>query len=816
MNKHLLGIAVFVVLMLAIAGFSFSQTINDHPFATDGSVHSIAFSNNTLYVGGLFSQIGFTTGEAALLDTMTGKPDFSFPRVWGTVYTIVPDGKGGCYIGGSFRYVDGIARNRIAHIKSDNSLDLDWNPNANDRVTQLVVADSIVYACGRFTNIGGAARNFIAALERSTGEATAWNPNPNSYVHALAISGRVVYVGGEFSTIGDSAGSKIAAIDAVTGKATSWNPNPSSNSPPYFSHEVNALAVSDSIVYVGGYFASIGGALRNNIAALDASTGKATSWNPNANYRIGALLVSDSLIYIAGYVASSLDSIGGAARRGIAALELSTGHVTNFQTTVGGARPTTVSSMAISGSTLYVGGNFTFIGGAARKCIAALDAATGETKGWDPNLIGGNPARDVFPSVFALAISGSKLFAGGAFSGVGVAARYNIAAFDARSGNLTDWDPSAGGPVYALAVSDSTVYAGGDFGGIGGAARHSLAAINTSTGMATSWNPNIDSPYPFVWSLAVSDSIVYVGGTFQSVDGVERNNLVAIDRTTGRATGWNPDANGHVRGIAISDSAVYVRGDFTSISGVPRNYIAAIDARTGGVMDWNPSVNGTVDALAISSSQVFVGGEFTSIDGLERNYIAALDASKGAVTSWNPNASAPVAALAISGSIVYAGGDFTSIGGEMRNYLAALDIATGNATGWIPDTYAAVANLTLDATNRRIYIVGGGLGLASLALDLSNDVADADGVPHEFSLSQNYPNPFNPSTTIEYYIPKTVHVNLRIYNLLGQFVALLVDEVRIAGNHRIVWRPTNLGSGIYYYHIDAGKYSAVKKLMLIN
>ncbi len=86
----------------------------------------------------------------------------------------------------------------------------------------------------------------------------------------------------------------------------------------------------------------------------------------------------------------------------------------------------------------------------------------------------------------------------------------------------------------------------------------------------------------------------------------------------------------------------------------------------------------------------------------------------------------------------------------------------------------------------------------------------------EFNLSQNYPNPFNPSTTIEFAVPTTEHVQLSIYNSLGQLVESLIDERRAAGRYSVVWNAESLPGGLYFYQLQAGEFSATKKLMLVK
>lgn len=89
-------------------------------------------------------------------------------------------------------------------------------------------------------------------------------------------------------------------------------------------------------------------------------------------------------------------------------------------------------------------------------------------------------------------------------------------------------------------------------------------------------------------------------------------------------------------------------------------------------------------------------------------------------------------------------------------------------------------------------------------------------VPATFSLSQNYPNPFNPRTVIDYRIPTAGRVVLRVYNVLGQEVTTLVDEVKAPGSYETGFDGSMLESGIYFYRISAGSFNATKKLLLIK
>ena len=89
-------------------------------------------------------------------------------------------------------------------------------------------------------------------------------------------------------------------------------------------------------------------------------------------------------------------------------------------------------------------------------------------------------------------------------------------------------------------------------------------------------------------------------------------------------------------------------------------------------------------------------------------------------------------------------------------------------------------------------------------------------IPTEFSLSQNYPNPFNPSTTIQFGLPTASNVTLKVYNILGEEVANVVNQAMPAGYHTVVFDGSKLASGIYIYRIEAGNFVQVKKMMMLK
>jgi hypothetical protein len=97
----------------------------------------------------------------------------------------------------------------------------------------------------------------------------------------------------------------------------------------------------------------------------------------------------------------------------------------------------------------------------------------------------------------------------------------------------------------------------------------------------------------------------------------------------------------------------------------------------------------------------------------------------------------------------------------------------------------------------------------------------SNNIPKKFSLEQNYPNPFNPTTQIKFDISKTLNVTLKIYDILGREVRTLVNEIKSAGSYSVMWDGKNnsgnqISSGVYFYRLEAGDFTGIKKMVLVK
>ncbi|HID39881.1 MAG TPA: T9SS type A sorting domain-containing protein [Calditrichaeota bacterium] len=95
-------------------------------------------------------------------------------------------------------------------------------------------------------------------------------------------------------------------------------------------------------------------------------------------------------------------------------------------------------------------------------------------------------------------------------------------------------------------------------------------------------------------------------------------------------------------------------------------------------------------------------------------------------------------------------------------------------------------------------------------------VGSENTIPKSFALKQNFPNPFNPGTQIVFHLPKRSHVKLTVYNMAGQLVATIVNQVMEPGVKQINFNASSLPSGVYFYRIQASEYSDTRKMVLLK
>lgn len=657
-----------------------SATAPSVPLVTNGTVYSILNSGSRIYVAGRFSRVSTTPlGEAATLDESSGAASSAAAQVvGGQVMATISDGKAGWYIGGSFTSVGGHQRSGLAHLLANGSLDTTFNPTVEE---------------GSFSN----------------------------RVDALALSGGVLYIGGQFSQVDGQTQADLAAVNATTGSLeTSFAPtiagSTATNTP---LGQVNALAISGTTLYVGGDFQTVNGQAQADLAAVSTSDGSinatfapsisAPAGCPPCGPAISTLALSGGELYLGG----RFDHVDGSAQAGLAAVSPSTGALdTSFVPTLAasfaGELPT-VSTLVAASGTLYVGGRFTHVGGETHSDLAAVNATDGSVvSGFTANFQGTS-------TITSLAIEGTTLYVGGEFSALNASARSNLAAVNAATGSVLSWNPEPGGVVDALATASGKLETGGDVRFVGGTARSGVLALSESGSLDSAFDPVVTGTG--VQHLALSGGILYMAAGnfagFSGVDGQPRAGLAAVSTTDGALdTAFAPSVNSATfAAITVAEERLYIAGGFTQVDGQSRSSLAALSATNGSLIaNFDPTgINGNgVSAIATASGTVYIGGQFvTEVDGQPVPGLAALHSSDGSlVSAFSPAiAASEVYALATDGTHLYVGGNLTSSGEPAE--LAVLNTANGSLDGSFSGNpgFFGVIN-TLDLANGDLFIGG--------------------------------------------------------------------------------------------------------------
>jgi hypothetical protein len=668
-----------------------------------GRVNTIAVSGTTVYIGGDFTDLG-------------GNPDIDYIARWdgtnwspllsgtagltSTVHAIVLSGTE-VIAGGAFQNAGGNSNaNYLAR----------WNgtqwtgfisgttgTGITNTVFTLALSGTHVYAGGAFIGAGSNPNaDYIAYWDGGWRNLGTSPNNLNGNVYTIVFSGTHVYAGGAFANFSRIAYWNGSNWTALGGGLTTGN--------------VYAITIVGNNVYAGGDF-TVG--TIDRIARFDGS------WNPlgggvSAGSTVSATLLLGNKILVGG----TFNTAGGNPAPGLAEwypVTSTWSPVSNFAWN--SSVITSVEALVSSGSDLYVGGNFKDVGRNNANDYVTRQSGTSFVP------IGSKTVEPLNGEVETVVISGTDVYVGGNFTNAGntPGADY-IAKWDGTQWSaLLSGTAGLTGTVHAIALQGNDVYVGGEFQKAGGnSSANYLARWDGSkwTGLLSGTTGVISTVYTIAFS---GTSQLFVGGAFTSTTPVSLTHIAKanIVTTTGTVTtpvtwsglvsGTDGIITGTVYTIAISGTDVFVGGEFQNAGGITgTNYIARWDGNIWNAVGSLNAINNTVRAIARSGNDVYVGGDFTGAGGSGGpNYLARWNGS-----TWSPVGSATainaqVRAIALSGNDVYVGGNFTGAGGSGgANY-----VARWNGTQWTPllsgtfGVYSNVHTIAL-APNGDVYIGG--------------------------------------------------------------------------------------------------------------
>lgn len=679
-------------------------------WVTDGAVSAMARSGSAVYVGGDFTMIAPRTGPGSVVSTATGGASLQLPMITGgasVVHAVASDGAGGWFIGGDFARVGGAPRGNIAHVTAAGEVDASFAPAVNGPVRAIVRVGSTIYIGGAFTDVAGTARAGIAALTTQGQVVAGFAPSlgDGAIVNALAAKTAApshLIVGGEFD---GAQGRNLAsiALDGSGSGALLTGARPDG--------AVSALAVDDGTLYVGGAFSAIYGQARARLAAVDvaALTGTVKGWGPagGVDSVVRAIAVAGTTVYIGG----DFSTVGGQPRAHLASLpsaRLATGAVAP-----GGWRPEPsgrVRALAVTASAVFAGGDFLRVNGASgpvRPRLAAFSPFSSSPLPWNPSALA--PVN-----ALALTTTADSVYVGGAFLGLNAQQRAGAAALDPVTNQILLWNPNVlGGPVRAIARGPQGVYLGGDFTSVAGQSRERLAMVDALSGaLQPGWSADANGS---VRALTVSTEGLYVGGAFTAIEGASQAGLARLNTTTGaRDAAFSPAVvGGAVYSLGLRGPMLLLGGDFTQVNGIARGGVAEIARQGHALGAADPAGFGVtprpVRAVAYGPVGYFVAGECANPAQLECYALALVDSGGARIPTAPPTPAAQVSALAGYGAFALVGGSFDAIDGAPRPGLGLVDPTSGTQVAWAPSAPGPARDaraVLFDSSEGRIWSAG--------------------------------------------------------------------------------------------------------------
>ena len=507
--------------------------------------------------------------------------------------------------------------------------------------------------------------------------------------------------------------------------------------------EGGPIAVADGTVFVGNV--SMVGRSSGTFAEFQVGSAVPELADPDVDGEVLAIVDDGAGGWVVG---GEFTTVGGRPCRGIAHLTI--GHRLDRRLCHGVNKP--VFALARRGSTVYLAGSFTRVGGEPRSNLAALDLESGRLLPWTTTVTG-RPVYDepggeldlVHRYVSSLAVLGDTVYIGGFFEQVGGEPRKNLAALDVSSARVLTWRADVGEPLVSgvsfefvgmLEAVPGRLYVSGSFSRISGVPRESIGAVDTATGRLLDWRVRpaslVEGGTP---DIAVHRGSVYLLSTRSSPDdpaGGARDSLAVVDAGTGRGRSYGPFASSvsdvnALMALVVDGHRLVVGGSFDGLGGHRDASFLTLDLRTGKVLGWGPATDGWATALAVRDGAVALGGGFHMIARGARDGLASFDARTGKLLPLRPRLAfgdefefARVSNLVVDGSTLYLAGRFTAVDGQPRTGLAAIDIATGKLTDWAPKVTGAESVLEI-----------GGLALEGDAVYVDGDDFGFDTVNGE-------------------------------------------------------------------------------------
>ncbi len=679
-------------------------------------------TDGKILVGGEFTEMGSNSNALTSRNFIgrlnpDGSLDDNFdPGANYFVRALAVQQDGKILVAGSFYALGGGAagltpRKFIGRLNGDGSMDDTFDPGANAEIYALSLqANGQIMVGGAFSALGGGrgttARHFLGRLDADGSVDLTFDPGANNPVWALAVQtdGKIL-AGGNFTTLGG--GETGTIFRSHVGRLQPDGLIDETFDPGASAIIYDIRIQADGRILLGGAFARLGGGsdgvnTRNFIGRLNIDGSLDADFDPGTNSIVYAIRPqADGKILVAGAFATLGGGVVGTSPRNRIGRLYADGSLDdNF----GLGADDIVRTIALQGDgRILAGGSFSKLGSGG---TGAIDRSRIARFHPDGDLDAGfNPGAN--NQVSALAVqSDGKILVGGSFSrlgggGVGAFTRYRLGRLNPDGSLDSSFDPGANGEITALAVQpDGKIIVAGSFttlggGGTGSTPRNYIGRLNADGSIDPGFDPGANGP---ILALAVqADGKILVGGSFTTLGGGgtgtgSRKRIGRLLASGALDTGFDPGADAEVDTLAAQpDGRILVGGRFSGLGSgsgaTPRRHIGRLQADGSVDNAFDPGADDTIWTISLQiDGKILLGGAFTTLGGggtgtVSRSHIGRLNADGSVDPGFDPGADGLVLSLALqTDGKPLVGGAFRALGGggfgtSPRNGLGRLTTA---------------------------------------------------------------------------------------------------------------------------------------------
>jgi uncharacterized delta-60 repeat protein len=613
----------------------------------DGEVYSVALqTDGKVLVGGSFTQVQGVSRSGIARFNVNGTLDTTFnpgTGADGPVFGIAFQPNGKILIAGAFTAVRDASRFGVARLTSTGSLDALSSFDPGDGIdggyayALALQTDGRILVAGDFTLVQGIARDGVARLNADGSLDTQFAPDSggNNTITVWAVApaaGGKVLVGGEFEVMGGSECDGIARLDA-TGKQ---DPGFTNNIPDGIRFSVGhgefieTMAVqADGSVLVGGTFEQVNNYYRAALARLSNDGSVDLVFNQESGTSFGVLSTAvqpDGKILLGGQFAY----VNGAPHTGLGRLKADGLVDESFKADVNFSSKVTAVALYTNGpqaGKIVAGGTFTSVNGLVANGLALLNANGDVETSFIPVIQPGD--------VEALVLQADgKILIGGTFTNVNGVTRNGIARLNSDGSLDAGFDPGSGIGgigIYAVALqTNQQILIGGAFTNFNGASRSGIARLSASGTLDPAFDPGSGVSDGVVRAVLIQpDGRILIGGGFTKVGGTARNGIARLNLDGTSDSNFNPGDginDREIRALALQPNGkILIGGSFTNYNHISAGGVARLNADGGFDYGFDPGsgvsfigqVRATVYSLSLQpDGKVILGGSFIAVNGV--------------------------------------------------------------------------------------------------------------------------------------------------------------------------------------------------------